>query len=534
MGVSQDINVSENPALLMLFHAALLANEGELSCGKDGWQEQGDAVDCSLLVMAKKAGLSREEALKDYPPIAHIPYESQAKFSASIHEKDGKTWVFAKGAVETLLTFCRSQTQGEDKATLNHDAIKAQEQNLSGQQYRVLAFAYGEIERKPHYEASDLHGLTFLGMTGMGDPLRAEVKPALKDCRDAGIDVVMITGDHPQTAFAIAKELSLAGDMSQVVTGNQFRTANEQGQEAVDALTRNSKVYARVEPGQKLEIVDSLIRDGHFVAVTGDGVNDAPALKHAHVGVAMALKGTDVARESADIIITDDNFASIVSGIEEGRTVYSNIRKIVFFLITTSFAEVCMFIAAIASGLPIPLFATQLLWLNFATSIIQDVALAFEPPEGDELKQPPRNPKDSIFDRLMKTRILITATTMGIIAFAEFYWMLNVGGYSVEDARNLLLLQFVLFENVIVLNSQSETQSFFSHPLMRNPLLIYGTLAAQAMHIAAMYTPGLSDALHIHPVSMAEWVSLLGIALIPMAVIECEKWVQRKKHILAS
>ncbi len=363
-------------------------------------------------------------------------------------------------------------------------------------------------------------------MSGLHDPLREGTKSAIKKCKEAGIKVVMITGDHPDTASAIAGELSLSEENDDVVTGPQLHEAKEQ--KSLDQLIKDKKIFARLEPGQKLDIVRSLIHNGHFVAVTGDGVNDAPALKNAHVGVAMGKKGTDVARESAEIILTDDNFASIVSGIEEGRSAYENIRNIVFFLISTSLTEVLMFLATIMMRMPIPLFATQLLWINFVTSIIQDMALAFSPPQGTELKEPPRPPEESIFNRLMITRISIIVICMGTIAFAEFYWMLNYSHYNVEDARNILLLQFVLFENIVVLNSLSESLPFFKQPLMDNPLLVYGTVAAQALHIGAMYTPGLRDVLHIHPVSLKEWGVLLAVALIIMLVIELEKWLRLK------
>lgn len=528
MSIVQEINVEEHPALCKLHEAAALANECRIEYKDGQWETHGDSVDCALSLMAKKAGFDKESLLKKYPYINSIPYESQQKFAASFHEKKGKAYVFVKGAVETLLEMCSTQLTETGNAPLSNEAIKQQEKELSTQQYRVLAFAYGEVELKKNYTKEDLTNLSFLGMAGMIDPLRAEAKPAIEACRGAGIEVVMVTGDHPDTAFAIARELSLSKNKQEVVTGKQLNEAKEQSNDALDALTSKSKVYARVEPGQKLDIVDSLIRGGHFVAVTGDGVNDAPALKHAHVGVAMGKGGTDVARESSEIIITDDNFASIISGIEEGRTAYANIRKIVFFLISTSMAEVFMFLGAILLALPIPLFATQLLWLNFATSIIQDVAHAFDPPEGDELKKPPRDPEEPIFDRLMTSRITIIAMVMGCISLAEFYWMLTYGNYSDADARNIILLQFVLFENVIAINSRSENISFFAQPLMKNPLLIYGTLLAQAMHIAAMYMPGLSDVLYIKPVSLIEWSALLCIALIPMAVIELEKWIRRK------
>lgn len=522
-----DIN-KKYPALHTLHEAAVLASEGELHHEKDSWHINGDAVDGALLMMARKSGFTRQELLEIYPQTSSIPYESHQKFAASMHEKDSKTYVFVKGAVETLLEMCSGQIAEDGQTALDKNGIIRQEQDLSEHQFRVLAFAYGEIETKEEYTKDDLKNLTFLGITGMRDPLREEAKSSIEQCHKAGIEVVMITGDHPETAFAIAHELGLSDKKEEVVTGKKLLKAKQQGEKTLDALTRKSKVYARIEPGQKLDIVDSLIRNGHFVAMTGDGVNDAPALKHAHVGVAMGKKGTDVARESSEIILTDDNFASIVSGIEEGRNAYGNIRKIVFFLISTSLSEVLMFLTTIVLRMPIPLFATQLLWINFVTGIVQHIALSFDPPEGRELKQPPRNPKEPIFDRIMITRVGLLTGCMGLIVCGEFYWMLHSGNYSEVEARNLVLLQFVLFENIVVLNSRSETLSIFSQPLMQNPLLVYGTIAAQGIHIAAMYIPGLSDVLYIHPVTLAEWGALLGIAFIVMAVIEMEKWIRRR------
>ncbi len=519
-----------------LFAAAVLANEAYLREENGALHGHGDAVDVALLMKAREEGFSREDLEKTYPPFQKIPYESALKIAASMHEApQGEPLVFVKGAVETLLEMCCYQLGGgTERVPLNPAAIRRQEQSLSRQQYRVLAFAMGPIEKKDHYHISDLKELTFLGLMGMRDPLREEARPAIRACHEAGVEVVMITGDHPETARAIARDLSLVSDQDEVVSGRELEAAKAEGPAAVDRLTRDHRVFARVEPGQKLDIVDSLIRNGHFVAVTGDGVNDAPALKHAHVGVAMGCKGTDVARESAEIVLTDDNFASIVSGIEEGRTVYANIRKIVFFLISTSMTEIIMILAAILLSMPVPLYATQLLWLNFVTSIIQDVALAFDPPEGNELKCPPRNPKEPIFDRLMIGRIALVSGIMGLISFAEFYWMLNYGGFSEADARNLVLLQFVFFENVMVLNCRSETLSFFQRPLMTNSLLIYGTLAAQMLHIAAMYTPGLREALHIHPVSPHQWGLLLAVAFVIMLVIEGEKALRRRSARPAS
>ena len=534
MTIIQEIDIKQHPALYRLHEAAVLANEASIEHIDGVDRAKGDAVDCALLLMAGKSGFNKDDIAKQYSQVSVFPYESAEKYAATIYEKQGKVFVFVKGAVETLLGMCTYQAAKDGFTHIDENAIKQQESELSNKQYRVLAFAFGQIDKKDEYTKDDLKSLTFLGMTGLRDPLREEAFSAIKNCQQAGIKVVMITGDHPDTAFAIARELSLTQNKDEVVTGRQLHQAKQRGEQALDEMVRHSTVYARVEPSQKLDIVDSLIRNGQFVAVTGDGVNDAPALRHAHVGVAMSGKGTDVARESAEILLTDDNFASIVYGVEEGRVVYANIRKIVYFLISTAVAEAFMFLSAILLGLPIPLYATQLLWINFATSIIQDVALAFDPAQGNELKQPPRNPREFIFDRLMITRIAVTAAVMGLICLLEFYWMLTHGNYTAEDARNIILLQFILFENVVALNSQSETSSIFTGSLMKNQLLIYGTLAAQAMHFMAMYTPGLSDALHIHPVQFAEWLVLLGFALLVMAVIEIEKWSRRRFSSVAT
>lgn len=528
MTISKKIDAHNHVGLKLLQHVAIMANEATLECKQDDWCATGDSVDCALLVMAKKAGFTKEDIQSEYKICFVIPYEPQKKCSAIILEKEGQRFAFVKGAVETLVSMSTYQMGTTQDEPIDEACILEQQQTLSQELYRVLAFAYGEVPAQENYDIDDLKSLTFLGMIGMADPVRPEAKGAINECHDAGIDVAMITGDHPNTASAIAQNLGLVDTGEIAITGPDLKTAKSQGHTTVDHMTAQHHVYARIEPAQKLDIVESMIRNGHFVAVTGDGVNDAPALRHAHVGVAMGLKGSDVARESADIILADDNFASIVEGIKQGRIAYNNIRKIIFFLISTSVAEICVFMIAIIIKLPMPLLATQLLWLNFATSIIQDIALAFEAGEGNELKVPPRHPKESLFDKLMIKRILIISSVMGLISICQYHWLLTSGGYDEFSARNLVLLQFVLFENVIILNCRSETASFFASSILKNPILIYGTILAQALHIIAMHIPFFQGALQIQPVSWQEWLILLGFSGFLMCIIEIEKWWQRK------
>jgi len=509
--MSDKVNLEDNAELKNLYLAAVLANEGEIEEKDGSWQGEGDAVDIALLLMAQKAGMRRDDVLGDYPEISTIPYESENKYAASIHKKNGSARAFVKGAAETLLEMAEDADE---------DTVKKQEQELSKQQYRVLAFAGGETEKKESYDHENLKNLSFYGLAGMRDPLRAEAKDSIQQCKAAGVDVVMITGDQADTAYAIAAELELCESRDDVIEGGDI-------EEEQPEQVKNGKVFARIEPKQKLTILKALQDSGHFVAMTGDGVNDAPALKHAHVGVAMGKSGTDVAKESAEIIITDDNFSSIVNGIEEGRVVYNNLRKIVFLLIATGLAEILIFFGAVSFNTVVPLFAAQLLWMKFITNGIQDVALAFEPAEGNELKQKPRRPDEPIFNVLMIYRLCLTAGIMGGVSFGVFYWLLN-NGYSDFEARNLTMLQLILFQNVLALNSRSENLSFFSQPFMGNPLLLGGVVIAQLIHIGAMYTPWLSDVLQIAPVTLQEWIILLGFALVLMIVLETEKAVRRK------
>jgi len=517
---------THSPEILKeLVLTGLLANEATLVFRKDEWVGNGDGVDLAFLVLAAKSGIDHQRIGDSFPLLNRVPYEPENAYSASINRVGENVRISVKGSAEHILSMCSTQESG---IPLNRSAIEAQLKALAKQGYRVLALATGTVASEMYKPESELKDLTFLGLVGMIDPLRPEAKDAITQCHNANIEVAMITGDHPQTAFALAQQLGIATADSAPVTGSQLQQAEEEGGDALRQLIMSTRVFARVEPIQKLKIVQQLIALGHFVAVTGDGVNDAPALRHAHVGIAMGKRGTDVAKESADLIITDDNFASIVEGIKQGRVVYNNIRKVIFLLISTGAAEIFLFILSVASGLPIPLFPIQLLWLNLVTNGIQDVALAFEPEEGNELKQSPRSPNETIFNRLMLERVLINAAVMGSIAFAVFAWQIHQG-VAVEYARNITLLLMVLFENVHVFNSRSETQSIFRQRFFSNPLLIFGMLAAQGIHIAALYMPGLSSVLQVEPVTLQQWSSLLCIALILIVVDEWHKASLRNK-----
>jgi len=498
-----------------------LCNESEFYLKDQQWHAEGDQVDIALLVLANKLGQTQQAWQQKHPEISRIAYESENAFSASLNRDDGNFIFLVKGSVEKLVSMCELDQAQQQQ-------ILRQADDLASQGYRVLGFADKTLTNIPNKLIAALNGLSFVGMVGIIDPLRKEAIEAIKQCKQAKIQVAMITGDHPQTAKAIASRLGIFEQHQQVISGDTISLLSRTDPNKLNQIIQQNNVFARVKPIEKKTIVEQLAQQGHFVAVTGDGVNDAPALRSAHVGIAMGKRGTDVARESADLILTDDNFSSIVKGIIQGRVVYANIRKVVFLLISTGAAEIFLFILSLLAALPLPLFPIQLLWLNLVTNGVQDVALAFEPAEGNELNRSPRSPKESIFNRLMIERVVVNALVMGSIAFSLFAISLKQG-MSESEARNMTLLLMVLFENVHALNSRSENISMFKMPFFSNKLLLLGILIAQSIHIGAMYTDWLGGILQISPVSFQQWLYLLSIALILILVDEGHKLWHRIK-----
>jgi magnesium-transporting ATPase (P-type) len=434
----RELSDADRTDLDQLAIVLVLCNEADLHQRDGDWTWRGDPTDVALLSMAHKTGLvpGREESLDEHPELNKIPFEPEHRFAASFHQFDGEIRVLVKGAPERVLAMCAADQAGD---ALQRAKTYAHDMAANG--LRVLAFAESEVFGllDPSMAPPPPQNLRFLGLVGMIDPLRAGAREAVSHCEQAGIGVCMVTGDHPTTALAIARDLGIAQQPDQVITGDAFdklsddeiRAALGGGTPTLRAGTPGSEnratVFARVAPHQKLRIVKAARDAGHFVAVTGDGANDAPALKAANIGVAMGRGGTDVARDASDLVISDDNFATIVRGVEQGRIAYDNIRKVIYLLLSTNGAEVFLFIAAVAIGLPLPLLPVQLLWLNLVTEGMQHVALAFEPGERDILKRKPRPPREPIFNRLMIARLLIGSLVMGGVSLAAFWWMLERG-----------------------------------------------------------------------------------------------------------
>jgi calcium-translocating P-type ATPase len=468
-----------NIELIDLFtDVALMCNEAELY-EKDGtWVHHGDAMEVALLALAYKAN-KKTEYKNSFKVLNYIPFESERKFAAVLYKNNyGKTVVAAKGASEVIFSKCSTMLTKNGISTIKIEGVEKTANDLTAKGYRVLALAAKTTEKEIKLTEDYLTDLTLLGFACFIDPLRPEAIEAVKLCHDAGVQVAMVTGDHPLTAFAIAKDLGIANNKSQIITGQELeKLGNDESPSFLERL-KSIRVFARVSQLQKMQIVSGLSKIGHFVAVTGDGVNDVPALKMANIGIAMG-SGTDMAKETASIIITDDNFKSIEAGIEEGRFAYDNIRKVVYLLVSTGAAEICLFFLSIASGLPIPLTAIQLLWLNLVTNGIQDVALAMEGGEPETMQKPPRDPKEGIFNRLMISQIIVSGASIGLIAFLIWDVLLNLG-YDETHARTLVFMFMVLVENIHIFNCRSELNSAFKIPITRNRFLIYSVLIAQA------------------------------------------------------
>ena len=504
---------------------AIFCNEAVLDKNEGVWSHSGDAMDVALLAFGYKLGLNPNSLRKQYPKRAEIPFESEKRYAATLHELENEGVLVVKGAVETVLSFCSQVETSTGEKSLNAETINRQALDLAAEGFRVLAFASRKIPTGASpatLEEGVLAGMPLHALVGFIDPLRPEALEAVKIAQSAGVHVAMVTGDHPATAFAIARDLGIASAQNQVVTGQELADIGDVHVPEFYERVKRSNVFARVSPHQKLHIVDALMGLGNFVAVTGDGVNDAPALQKANIGVAMG-SGTDIAKDTASIIVTDDNFASIVAGIEEGRHAYANVRKVTLLLISTGLAELVLIGLSIAAGLPVPLLAVQILWLNLVTNGIQDVALAFEAGEKGVMKVPPRSPKEGMFNRKMIEQVLLSGLTMALICFAAWAWLIN-SGWKVTTARNGLLTLLVLMQFYHVLNCRSETTSAFRIPLKNNPVLMLGMVLAFAIHVLATEVPFLQLLLRTESLPTQYWLGFAAVGIAMTIVLEIYKW----------
>lgn len=519
-------------ALVRLARDAVLCNEAALERVEDTWEHSGDAMDVALLALGYKVGLRPAEVRERYPVLAQIPFESEKRYAAALIQTETGPRLIVKGAVETVLTFCTTMQTATGSLPLEEAVVHQQAHALAEEGYRVLALAAGPWNGAgtTTLQAEELRGLTLQGLIGFIDPVRPEVPEAVATAQQAGIKVVMITGDHAETAFAIAQELGIASSREQVTTGRELAEIGDVHVPQFYEQVKHATVFARVSPEQKLHIVDALMGLGHFVAVTGDGVNDAPALRKANIGVAMG-SGTDVAKDTASIIVTDDNFASIVAGVEEGRFAYANVRKVTLLLISTGLAELVLIGLAILAGLPIPLLAVQILWLNLVTNGIQDVALAFEAGEKGVMRVPPRSPQEGIFNRKMIEQMMLSGLTMAFICFIAWILLLR-SGWEEEAARSGLLTLLVLMQFYHVLNCRSETTSAFRVPLRNNPVLMAGMVAALLIHVLATELPLLQSLLRTQPLSWQTWLLFALPGALILLVLEVYKaWSRRRSQV---
>ncbi len=510
---NQPVDPDESGAIGNLARTATLCNEGDLLQRNGEWTWHGDPTDVALLTMAYKLGWQKEPTQELHPQINEIPFEPERQFAATFNRHGDAVYAHVKGAPERIVDML---AESQDRV-----ALLAMAQEMARAGFRVLAIAQGPApaDLAPADSPPEPAALECLGLVGMIDPLRPGVRKAVADARNAGVATVMVTGDHPLTALAISRDLGLASSPDEVVTGADLAAAPP---ESIGERIRSTKVFARVAPHQKLEIVNAARESGQFVAVTGDGINDAPALRAANIGVAMGKSGTDVAREAAELVISDDHFGTITAGIREGRVAYNNTRNVIYLLVSTGAAEVVLVALALLFGSPIPLLPVQLLWLNLVTNGIQDVALAFEPGLGTELEQPPRPTRERIFNRLMIERTLVAALFMGVVGFGLFQWCL-ARGWSEDAARNALLMLMVLFENFHLFNCRSETKSAFLMSPLRSPVLLVGMIAAFSIHLAMTYLPAGNVLLSTQPIDAGLWLWLLVCSAPILLVMELHK-----------
>ena len=500
-------NEKDIKSVTKIINLCALNNEAYFCKKDDEYKYYGDSIDIAFLVLKSKFSTSF-----NYKQEKMISYESEKQYSAVFYKDNGRLKCTVKGSLEKVMAFSKERKE----------YIKYNEE-LSDNGYRVIAVCDGYVDGM---NEDNIKNLDFLGLVAFIDPVRDEAVESIRECQEAGIKVLMITGDHPKTALSIAKDLNLADSDKEVVTGSMLKEAFLKGENYFDDYIKNKKVFSRVTPIDKLNIVNSLKRSGEYIAVTGDGVNDAPAIKAANIGVAMG-SGTDVAIDTADIILLDDNFSSIVEGVKEGRVAYANIRKIVLFLLSCGLAEVLFYLFSVCLDYELPLVAIQLLWLNIVTDGLQDMALSFETGMEDIMKRPPRDTKESLFSKDLMLEVLMFGLTISFMIFMVWKYLID-NNTSLLISRSIIMLIMVFIQNIHVLNCRSEKNSIFKTSIMNNPFVIITILGSILLQIMVIKVSILARFLKVTNISFKTIIMSFVFSCIIVVVAEIYKMVYRK------
>ncbi len=520
--------VNGDASVKHLLRASLLCNDASLRHTDSGWEIQGDPMEAALLTLAAKGGLEPDSERRQYPRTDLIPFDSAHQFMATLHhDHTGRGYIFLKGAPERLLSMCETEATDSGEAPLDQARWHHEVEFLAGQGYRVLAVA----ERRHFENARELrfqdvqNGLVLLGLLALIDPPRAESVAAVATCQQAGIRVKMITGDHAVTAAAIAEQIGLL-NTQRVVTGGELDSMEE---ETLLNIVNEVDVYARVTPEHKLQLVNALQHLGNVVAMTGDGVNDAPALKRADVGVAMGRNGTEVAKEAAEMVLVDDNFASIVHAVEEGRTVYDNIRKAILFILPTNGGEALVMLGAILLGFhQFPLTPVQILWVNMITAVTLALVLAFDPPEAGVMQRRPRASDESLLSGLFIWRIGFVSLILMSGTFALFLWSLSVYE-SVNHARTVAVNTLVMFEIFYLFNSRSVYGSAFTRDaFLQNHFALPAVGLLVLFQLAFTYLPPMQHLFGTAPLDASAWLLIVSVSSSVLFLVEAEKMILRR------
>ena len=527
------VDKEEVSGLKLLLTIAALANDAKLDNSSGLYRIIGDPTEGALVTLAGKAGIDSAELNHLYKRIEEIPFDSERKMMTTFHDMPNDEGVssFTKGAPDIIIGRCnRIILDGrlqEFTPELKKEVLRVNSE-LSRAALRVLAFAFKEYASLPSDPSpgSNETDMIFVGLTGMIDPPRPEAREAIALCKKAGVNAIMITGDYKETAFAIAKDLGMADSEDQAMMGEKLDGISD---EELQEVVKNTKVFARVSPEHKVRIVSALRANGDIAAMTGDGVNDALAIKKADIGVSMGITGTDVAKNTAEMILTDDNFASIVAAVEEGRIIFSNIKKFVYFLLSCNIGEILLVFTSILMNLPVPLLPIQLLWLNLVTDSFPALALGVEKGEPDIMNQPPRNPEEAILDKRMLVGVTFQAIAVATASLSAYILALRMYGLdNIEEARTITFATLIVAELLRAYSSRSQKFTLAKIGVFSNKSMVYATLGAFLLLLAVIYIPFMNGIFYTFPLTVVDWEIVLSFAFIPLAVGELTKVVMGK------